>query len=81
MKYLNVGGKGGSHKSTNTFSDNCSISFFSVDLDDVVLVGQNVISAINGECNVWEIFNSLAESVDSNASGQFVNELGGSNDD
>jgi hypothetical protein len=52
-----------------------------LDGDDVVLIGEHVVDVVNGEGDVWEGLDVLAESVDGDAVDEFVDESLGSNDD
>lgn len=49
------------------------------DLDNVVLVGENVISLVEGESNVGEVFNTFARLVYFDTSDKGVDKLGTAN--
>jgi len=68
--------EGGSHNSHHALSDS-----HIGDLDNVVVVGQDVVNSINGEGDVGEIFNAFAGSLDSDAVNEFVDESLWANND
>ena len=69
-------GESRSHDSVDAFGD--SIWF---DWDNVVLIGEDVVNAVNSECDVWESLNILAKSVDGDAFDQWVNKFLRTNND